>query len=190
MTLLILGLLLFLGTHALPMIAPKVRPTAVAHIGEMGWQAGYSLLALAGFTLIIIGYHTAHPTALVVYSPPLWIKHVDLLLMLPVFPLLFAAYLPGRIQSSAKHPMLLAVKIWALAHLLANGALTDLLLFGGFLVWAIAARMSLKRRSGTPVLGAPAHPTNDAIAVIGGLAVYLLFVFWLHRALLGVAPLG
>ncbi|MBV5309546.1 NnrU family protein [Chromatium okenii] len=190
MTLLILGLLLFLGTHAMPMIAPNVRPAVVANIGIMGWQAIYSLLALIGFVLIVFGYSAAHPTALVLYNSPLWFKHLDLLLMLPVFPLLFAAYLPGRIQQITKHPMLLAVKIWAFAHLLVNGALTDLLLFGGFLIWAVAARISLKHRSGVPVQGAPAHSANDAIAVIGGLVVYLLFLFWLHRALIGVSPFG
>lgn len=188
--LLILGLLLFLSIHAIPMLAPKVRPTVVMRIGVIGWQAGYSLLALTGLILIVFGYSAAHSTALVLYSPPHWMKHVNLLLMLPVFPLLFATYLPGRIQHMAKHPMLLAVKIWAFAHLLANGSLTDVLLFGSFLIWAISARISLKKRSGVPVNGAPAHSANDAIAVIGGLGIYLLFLFWLHRAWIGVAPLG
>ena len=113
--------------------------------------------------------------------------------MLPVFPLLFAAYLPGRIRSAAKHPMLLAVKLWATAHLLANGTLADVLLFGGFLAWAVADRISVKRRPAVEaheVPAAPPRPANDAIAVVGGLAVYAVFVFWAHRWLIGVSPLG
>jgi uncharacterized membrane protein len=116
-------------------------------------------------------------------------RHVAMLLMLPVFPLLFAAYLPGRLKRAAKHPMLLAVKFWALAHLLANGTLADVLLFGGFLVWAVADRISMKHRTQRPLPGAPPSAMNDAIAVVGGIVVYLLFVFWAHAWLIGVAPM-
>jgi uncharacterized membrane protein len=113
--------------------------------------------------------------------------------MVPVFPLLFAAYLPGRIKSAVKHPMLLAVKVWAVAHLLANGTLADVLLFGGFLAWAVADRVSVKRR--TPkeahaVPSAPARAMNDVIAVVGGLIVYAVFLLWGHRWLIGVSPLA
>ncbi len=106
--------------------------------------------------------------------------------MLPVFPLLFATYLPGRIRTAVKHPMLVATKTWALAHLLANGMLADVLLFGGFLAWAVADRISLKRRVVRPVAGAPPSPWNDAIAIVGGLALYGITLFWLHRVLIGV----
>lgn len=190
MELLILGLILFFGAHSIAILAPRLRADAVERFGPSAWQAVYGAISLAGLILIVWGYGDAHPSASVIYRPPTWIRHLDLLLMLPVFPLLFAAYLPGRIQSATKHPMLLAVKIWAFAHLLANGAVPDLLLFGAFLTWAVAERISLKRRSGPPVRGAPQSPLNDAIAIFGGLFVYLLFLFWLHRVLVGVAPLA
>jgi uncharacterized membrane protein len=114
---------------------------------------------------------------------------VALLLMLPVFPLLAAAYLPGRIKAALKHPFLVAVKLWAAAHLLANGTLADVLLFGSFLAWAVADRISLKRRPQRPLPGAPERPMNDLIAVVAGLVLYGVFVTWLHQWLIGVAPL-
>ena len=110
--------------------------------------------------------------------------------MLPVFPLFLATYLPGRIQRAAKHPTLVAVKLWALAHLLANGTLADTALFGAFLAWAVADRISLKRRRTRAIPGAPASAVNDAIAVVAGLAIYAAFAFWLHLKLIGVAPIG
>ena len=109
--------------------------------------------------------------------------------MLPVFPLLLAPYLPGRIKSATKHPMLLAVKFWATAHLLANGTLADVLLFGGFLAWAVADRISFKHRVQRPVRGAPERPMNDLVAVVAGLVLYALFVTWGHAWLIGVPPL-
>ncbi len=190
MAVLILGLILFLGVHSVSIVKPGLRANVVERLGATPWKAVYGLIALAGFILIVWGYGEARQSPIVLYSPPAWMKHINLLLMLPVFPLLFAAYLPGRIQSATKHPMLLAVKIWAFGHLLANGNLADLLLFGTFLTWAVADRISLKRRVGPPVPGAPPSRTNDAIAIIGGVAVYLLFLFWLHRVLIGVAPIG
>jgi uncharacterized membrane protein len=125
----------------------------------------------------------------VLYVPPGWLRYVTLLLMLPVFPLLIAAYLPGRIKTAMKHPLLNAVKFWGLAHLLANGTLADVLLFGGFLVWAGVDRMSLKRRV-QAVPAAPAGRFNDLIAVVVGLALYALFIEWAHLRLFGVSPLG
>jgi uncharacterized membrane protein len=108
-----------------------------------------------------------------------------MILMIPVFPLLFATYLPGRLKSMAKHPMLLAIKFWALAHLLANGTLADVMLFGSFLAWAVADRISLKRRVPRPLPGPSPSLRNDMIAVIGGLAVYALFILWAHARLFG-----
>jgi uncharacterized membrane protein len=109
--------------------------------------------------------------------------------MLPVFPLLFAAYLPGRIKTATKHPMLAAVKIWATAHLLVNGTLGDVLLFGSFLAWAVVVRISLKRRVVEPVPSAPPSRYNDLIAVLLGLLVYALFIYRLHALLIGVSLL-
>ena len=135
----------------------------------------------------------ARREAIVLYTPPTALRHLALLLMLPVFPLLFAAYLPGRISAAARHPMLLAVKLWATAHLLANGTLADVLLFGGFVVWAIADRISVKRRSAAEAHDAPAaprRPANDVIAVVAGLLVYAVLLLGGHRWIIGVSPLG
>jgi uncharacterized membrane protein len=183
---LILGLAIFLGIHSISIIAPAARDRWAAAMGANAWRGLYSIVSLAGFLLLIYGYGLARQSPLVLYAPPPWTRHVAFLLMLPVFPLLFAAYLPGRIKSAVKHPMLAAVKIWAFAHLLANGMQADVLLFGAFLAWAVVDRISLKRRVARPVKGAPASPWNDAIAVIGGLVVYGATLFWLHRVLVGM----
>lgn len=151
----------------------------------------YSLVSLAGLLLLIHGYGLARQAPVVLYAPPIALRHLALLLMLPVFPLLIAAYLPGRIQRAARHPMLLAVKLWATAHLLANGTLADVLLFGGFLAWAVADRIAVKRRL-VPhrVPGAPPTALNDIVAVVGGLGLYLAFLFGVHAWLIGVPVLG
>jgi uncharacterized membrane protein len=186
MIFLISGLVIFLGIHSISIVAPAARDRWAAAMGPNLWRGVYSLISLAGFVLLVHGYGLARQSPTVLYVPPLWLRHVVLLLMLPVFPLLFAAYLPGRIKSALKHPMLVAVKTWALAHLLANGMLADVLLFGGFLAWAVVDRISLKRRVARPIAGASASPWNDVIAIIGGLAVYGVTLLWLHRVLIGV----
>lgn len=188
---LILGLVIFLGVHSVEIVSPTFRSRAVAQLGEKPYKGIYSLLSLIGFVLLVWGYGVARQHPILMYAPPLWMRHLTLLLMLPVFPLLLAAYLPGRIKAAVKHPMLAAVKLWAFAHLLANGMLADLLLFGGFLLWAVADRISVKRRAVVrPVPGPPPAKYNDLIAVVGGLALYVLFVFWLHLWLIGVPPLA
>jgi uncharacterized membrane protein len=186
MTLLILGLLIFLGLHSVSILAPAWRDAQVAQRGENAWKGIYSLLSIAGFALLIYGYGQSRLAPVVLYTPPTALRHVALLLMVPVFVLLLAAYLPGRIKTAAKHPMLLATKLWATAHLLANGNLGDVLLFGGFLAWAVADRISMKRRVQRPLPGAPAGPLNDVIALVGGLALYALFVMGAHGWLIGV----
>ncbi|MGJ7506068.1 NnrU family protein [Variovorax sp. GT1P44] len=191
MSLLVLGLILFLGVHSVAIVSPAWREGQIVRHGERAWKGIYALVSLAGFLLLIYGYGLARQTPVVLYTPPSAMRHLALLLMLPVFPLLFAAYLPGRIQRSAKHPMLLAVKLWAAAHLLANGTLADVLLFGGFLAWAVADRISVKRRT-VPhkVPGAPPGALNDVIALIVGLAVYVVFIFRAHAWLIGVSPIA
>ncbi|MFT3664665.1 NnrU family protein [Piscinibacter sp.] len=186
MTLLILGLVIFLGVHSASIVAPAWRDARAARLGENAWKGLYSLAALAGFVLIVVGYGQARQAPVALYVPPLALRHVALLLMLPVFPLLLAAYLPGRIKTAAKHPMLVATKLWALAHVLANGNLADVLLFGGFLAWAVADRISMKRRVQRPLPGAPAGRFNDAIVVLLGLALYGWFVMAGHRWLIGM----
>lgn len=192
MTLLIAGLVLFLGIHSLQIVAPGLRARAVAKLGVNGWKGVYSLIAIAGFVLMCIGYGEARITSPVwLWLPPKGLRHLALLLMLPVFPLLLAAYLPGRIRSATKHPMLVATKLWALSHILVNGGLHDLLLFGGFLAWAVADRISVKRRATvTSPPGAPASRWNDGVVVLGGLALYVLFVGGLHKLLIGVSPVA
>jgi uncharacterized membrane protein len=187
----IVGLALFLGIHSVSIFAPAWREAQVAQRGEKVWKGLYSVVSLVAFALLLYGFGQARQAPVVLYTPPAALRHLALLVMLPVFPLLLAAYLPGRIKTAVKHPFLLAVKIWASAHLLANGTLADVLLFGAFLLWAVLDRISVKRRSVQHVVpGAPPSPANDAIAVIAGLLIYILFVFWAHRWLIGVSPLA
>jgi uncharacterized membrane protein len=192
MILFITGLLLFLGIHSVSIVAPGWRGAQVARRGEGAWKGIYSIVSAVGLALLIVGYGMARRDPVVLYTAPTALRHLALLIMVPVFPLLFAAYLPGRIRSAAKHPFLLATKLWATAHLLANGTLVDVLLFGSILIWAVADRISVKRRSVAEAHDAPAAPpraVNDAIAVVGGLATYVVIVFWAHRWLIGVSPI-
>jgi uncharacterized membrane protein len=190
MGLLIAGLVIFLGMHSVAIVNDPWRQGMVARLGEWPWKGLYSLVSLVGLVLIVWGYGQARMDPTVVYVAPDWGRHLTMLLMLPVFPLLLAAYLPGRIQAATRHPMLAAVKFWALAHLIANGMLADLLLFGGFLAWAVADRISLKRRTEPSVPRLPAAKANDLIAVVGGLVLYGLFLAWLHGALFGIPLMG
>lgn len=191
MNLLIPGLVLFLGTHSIRIVAETGRTRLVSGMGLTGYKVVYSLFALAGLVLIVIGYGQARLDPVMLYQPPPFLRHVNMLLMLIVFPALLASHLPGRVQSALKHPLLVAVKAWALGHLLVNGMLADVLLFGGFLVWAVVDRISIKRRSvpsTSPQL--PARPFNDVIVIAGGLLIYIAFVFWLHPVLIGVPAVG
>ncbi|QOC23188.1 NnrU family protein [Wenzhouxiangella sp. AB-CW3] len=186
MSYLITGLILFLGIHSLAIISPTGRQVLRQRLGRLPYQALYSLIALVGLVLIIHGWGQARLDPVVLYHPPGWLTHVNNLLMLLVFPLLLAAYLPGRIQRTFRHPMLVAVKTWALAHLLVNGELAALLLFGSFLAWAVVDRISLKRRTQSDLIQLPAWKFNDLIVVIAGLGLHVIFVFWLHPLWIGV----
>lgn len=186
MSILLLGLVLFFAVHSVAIVNAAWRERMVQRLGEGLWKGVYSLIAIVGLVLIIWGYGLARQDPVVLYSPPLWLNYVSIALLIPVFPLLFATYLPGRIQAAARHPMLVAVKLWALAHLLVNGTLADLLLFGSFLVWAVADRISLKRRTEPSVPRLPKTGLNDLIAVVGGLALYVAFALWLHVWLIGI----
>lgn len=192
MLVLVLGLAVFLGVHSVSIVAPGWRAATLGRLGQGPWKGLYSLAAAIGLALVVVGYGLARRDPVLLYSPPAALRHLSLLVMLPVFPLLIAAYLPGRIRTAAKHPMLLAVKLWAAAHLLANGMLADVLLFGGFLAWAVADRISVKGRAvqGHEVPAAPPGAANDAIALVGGLILYAVFLLWAHRWMIGVSPLG
>jgi uncharacterized membrane protein len=189
MHVLLAGLILFLGVHSISIIAPAARDRWAAAMGPNLWRALYSVLSLIGFVLLVRGYAAARLDPVVLYAPPGWTRHVVMLLMLPVFVMLFAAYLPGRIKTTLKHPMLAAVKLWAVAHLLANGMLADVLLFGGFLAWAVLDRISMKRRVQRPLSAAPPSRWNDLAAVVLGLVAYVAFILWLHPRLIGVPVL-
>ena len=191
MVLLALGLVLFVGTHSFTM-ARGPRDQAIARLGEGGYKGLYSLLSLAGIILISVGYGRYRAAGYVpVWDPPVFTRHLALLLNWFAFVFFVAAYLPGRIKGALKHPMMAGLKVWALAHLLANGDLGSSLLFGGLLTWGVAARISVKRRSvaathGGPV-AAPAGWRNDALAVAIGTAAYIAFAIYLHPRLIGVA---
>jgi len=186
---LVLGLVLFLGMHSVAIVAPGLRDALATRLGA-GWRVLYSLVSFAGLWLVGSGFVAARMAGPVLWTPPSALHMLTALLMLPVFPALLAAYLPGRVQTTLKHPMLVAVKAWALAHLLSNGSLAAVLLFGGFLAWAVLDRISLKRRPAKVVPGLPAGPFNDVIVLVGGLALYVAMLLWWHVRLIGVAPLA
>jgi uncharacterized membrane protein len=190
MLILVLGLIVFFGVHSIAIAAPHWRERVVLRLGVNAWRGIYSIVSLLGFALLLVGYAHARRMPIVLYTPPAALHYLTFVLMLPVFPLLFATYLPGRIQAAMKHPMLAAIKIWATAHLLANGTLADVLLFGAFLLWAVVDRISLKRRPQHPLSQLPRTHLNDAIAVVGGLGLYALFVASLHALLIGVPLLA
>lgn len=192
MLLLILGLGLFLGIHSLGYFSPALRNAGVARFGSTGWKSLYALLSLTGFLLILYGYAAARAETTMIYAPPVWTRHLASLLTLPAFVLLVATYVPGTwLKARFGHPMLLATKLWALAHLLANGMLHDLLLFGSFLAWAVAGYIISRRRdrlSGLRVVHA-GWP-RDAVAVVIGVILWAGFAMHLHAHLIGVAPFG
>ena len=184
---LLIGIVLFFGAHSASIVALPVRERMVAK-NAIAWKAVYALASLAGIVLMVRGYADLRSAPTVVYTTPYWMRHVSALLLLPVFIFFIAPYFPGRIKTALKHPQLVAVKLWAVAHLLVNGMLADLLLFGSFLAWAVVDRISLKRRPQRPLPGAPESGINDAIIVVVGLALYAVFAFWAHEWLFGVRP--
>ena len=190
MTLLILGIIVLIGIHFLPAF-PEIRDGLMARLGKNGYRALFSIVSTLGLVLVIWGF--AKAPVVQIWSPPVWTRHLALLLMLPVFPLLFAAYLPGKIKAKVRHPMLAAIKFWALSHLIANGDLASIILFGSFLAYAVVDRILVKRRPGAePVLAASDQEArrNDMISIGAGLALYVAFLFWLHPLLFGVSPLA
>jgi len=187
MTQMILGLILFFGMHSIAIVALPLRDRLAAK-SELGWKAFFGLVSLVGIVLISKGYAELRLSPTYLYVLPVWLRHVASLLLLPVFVLFLAPYFPGRIKSTFRQPQLLAVKIWAFAHLLVNGTIADVLLFGSFLVWAVADLLSMKSRASRPLMGAPESPANDVILIVAGLGLYIAFVFWAHEWLIGVKP--
>ncbi|MEM8703867.1 MAG: NnrU family protein [Pseudomonadota bacterium] len=190
MSLLVAGLVLFLGIHAVPMF-PAFRTTLTEKLGVNGYKGVFSLVSAAGLAMTVYGYGEARfEGAPVLYDPPFWLRHVTMLLMVPVFIFLVAAYMPCKIKKVLKHPMLVAVKLWALSHLLANGDLASVLLFGGFFLWAVLDRISIKRRGPLaaqgPAAGGEPGRYSDVWVILIGLVLYGLFVWKLHALLIGV----
>jgi uncharacterized membrane protein len=189
---LVLGLLLFLGVHSVRIVADGWRARTIAQRGEGAWKGGYTLLSLAGLALIVWGYGQARLAPQVLWASPLWTRHLAGALMLPAMVLLAAAYVPGNgLKARLRHPMLLGVKLWALAHLLANNTLADVLLFGGFLLWAVLAFRAARQRDRQQGLRhADGRSGATAVAVLAGLLAWALFAFWAHAVLIGVRPFG
>jgi len=192
MTLLLLGLVLFLGAHSVRIAAEPLRTRLISSLSLNGYKGVYSLLSLAGFVLLVYGYAAARAAPVVLFTPPVWTKHLAALLTIPAFILLAAAYVPGtRIKARVGHPMVLGVKTWALAHLIANGTLHDVLLFGSFLVWAVLSYIAARKRDRVAGTVYPTGPmSRDIIAVAVGLVAWAAFAFWLHGLLIGVRPFG
>ncbi len=190
MIVLVLGLATFLGVHSLRVFADDWRTAQMGRIGENAWKGLYSLFSLVGLVLIIWGYGLSRSTPVELWSPPVFTRHLSGLLMLLSFVLLAAAYVPGtRIRQVLGHPMVLGVKTWAFAHLIANGRLGDLVLFGAFLVWAIVLYAASRRRDRKAGTVRPrGSASRDALAVVIGIAAWAAFAFWLHAALIGVRP--
>jgi uncharacterized membrane protein len=186
MWVLLAGLVIFLGVHSAQIVAGPFRNAQVA-ASEGRWKGLYSLASLVGFVLIVAGWWLYRAEAPDVFVPPDWGRPVTLVLVLLAFILLAAAYTPpGHIKRVLQHPMLTGVALWALGHLLANGDLASLLLFGAFLAWAILDRVSVAFRPAPTI----AEPTlrGDIIAIVAGVAVYLVFGLWVHPWLFGAAP--
>jgi uncharacterized membrane protein len=193
MLLLALGLLLFLGVHATRIVADGWRAGMVARLGPGAWKGLYSVVAIAGFVLIVWGYGQARQNPVVLWgAPPVAVRHVAALLTLVAFVMLAAAYVPrNAIKARLKHPMVLGTKVWAFAHLIANNTLADLVLFGAFLVWAVLDFRSARQRDAAAgTVYAPGTAAMTAVTVVVGVVAWAVFAFWLHAAWIGIAPMG
>lgn len=192
MATLILGLIVFLGVHALPM-RPALRAGLIERFGAGAYKGAFSVISAVGFVLIILGYGKLQVLAgknPQIWEPPTWTAHLALVLMMFSMVLLVAAYVPSNIKRIVGHPMLAAIKVWAFAHLLANGDLASMILFGSFLAYAVVDRISIKRRQGAQTAKAAGGGlVGDLVVVVVGLALYAAFAFFLHERLIGVAPM-
>lgn len=192
MAVLLTGLLLFLGVHSLHALAPGLRAQLIEQLGAGVYKVLYSLVSIGGFVLLVYGYALARAEPVLLWSPPVWIRHLVALFTLPAFILLVAAYVPGNhFKARLGHPMLLAVKLWAAGHLLAVGWLHGIVLLVGFLAWAVIAFAAARRRDrATRLVRAPGHVVRSAVCVIIGAALWAVFALHLHLTLIGVAPFG
>jgi uncharacterized membrane protein len=192
MTLLILGLVIFLGAHSTRVFAEGWRSAQLARMGEKQWKGAYSIASVVGFVLLVWGYALARQEPVPLWIPSIGLRHAASLLTVFSFILLAAAYVPrNSIKARIGHPMVASVKLWALAHLLANHTLADLLLFGGFLVWAVLCFRAARARDRAAGTTYPAGTLQGTLlTVAAGLVAWLVFAMWLHRVLIGVGPFG
>ena len=193
MMVLVVGLILFLGVHLVP-TSPELRDGLKERIGEVPYKVIFSLLSLIGFVVIVLGFHKLqlHPGKNpVLWDPPTWTRHIAVALMLPAMIFLVASVIPSRIRTAVRHPMLIGIKTWAFAHLIANGDLGALLLFGSFLAFAVYDRISVKKRGAQGPLGnaTPSSPINDVIVIVVGVALYAALLYGGHQWLIGVSPI-
>ena len=190
MGMLILGLVLFLGVHSTRIVADGWRSAMMARLGDNAWKGLYALLSLLGFALLVWGFGVARQQPVLLWSPPVAMRHVAALLTLIAFVLLAAAYVPrNAIKARLHHPMVLGVQVWAFAHLLANGRLADVLLFGSFLVWAALSFRAARARDRAAQPSYPAgSAAGTAMTVLVGIVAWAVFAFWAHGALIGVRP--
>lgn len=191
MALLILGIVLFLGLHLIRVVAPGLRTSLIASFGDAGWKVAYSVASIVALIVLIYGFGQARDMT-PIWSPPFWMSHITILLMLFAMICLVASLLPaGHIAVRTKHPMVLSVKIWALAHLLSNGDGAAMLLFAAFLAWGVILRISLKRRerAGEITLRPFVSAKYDIYAVVIGAIVWALIIWKLHAWIIGVSPL-
>ncbi len=192
MTMLIAGLLIFLGVHSVRIFAEPWRTAMRAKLGGNAFKGLYSVLSLVGFALIVWGFGAARQAPVVLWSSPTWTRHLAALLTLPAFVFLVGAYVPGNsIKARLHHPMVIAVKVWAAAHLLANNTLADLLLFGGFLIWAaLSFRAARQRDRLANTIYPPGRLGPTLVTVVLGIVAWAAFAFWAHTAWIGVRPFG
>ena len=192
MALLILGLVLFLGVHSVRVFAEGARTRFIAQSGENVWKGMYSVLSILGFVLLIYGYGLARQQPVVLWTPPTWTRHLAALLTLPAFVLLVAAYVPGNgIKARVHHPMVLGVKVWALAHLFVGRTLAAEIVFAAFLVWAVLSfRAARARDRAAGRVYPPGRVVPTVVTVVVGVAAWVGFALWGHAALIGVRPFG
>ena len=192
MTVLLLGLVLFLGIHSARIVAEPARQRFIAARGENAWKGLYSVVSIIGFGLLVWGYGLARSQPVVVWSPPAAMRHASALLVLVAFVLLAAAYVPRNpIRAKLHHPMVLGVKTWALAHLLANGLLHQMIVFGAFLAWAALSFRAARGRDRAAGTVYPAGSMAAGLATgLAGAVAWGVFAFGLHGWLFGVRPFG
>ena len=189
---LVAGLVVFLGVHSTRMLADGWRSRTVERLGAKPWKALYTLASIAGMALVVWGYGVARQEPMQLWSPPVGLRHLAALLTWLAFVLLAAAEVPGnQIKARLHHPMLLGTKVWALAHLLANGTLAGAILFGSFLLWAVTMFASARRRDRREaVLYTPGTAGRTVITLAAGTGAWAVFAFWLHGLLIGIRPIG